>query len=182
MGFLISCRLSFRQSLLVAEEAKPRPELQADLSCQLIAELRKELLRRLILRVGVDAEQFEPTLDGNLFGLLHQRASNTCATKGRIDRKAMHNDRRLMNVPADLCIIRLLIHRDRGNSCDRFVYFSDPELSEVNIASEDILIRIVLVPLEIPRSDHEGNDAAKKHHQRRKIFICCEPYSHDCLT
>ena len=52
---LDSGRLIVSQSFFVAKEAQPRPELEADLSGKLVAQLREKPLRRRILRVGVDA-------------------------------------------------------------------------------------------------------------------------------
>ena len=53
-----------------------------------------------------------PALDCDLFGLLHQRTGDTRAAKGRIDRKPMNHDGRLVDVPTHLRVVRLLVHCD----------------------------------------------------------------------
>ncbi len=64
-----------------------------------ISELGKEPLGRLILRAGVDPQHLHSAVASDLLSLLHQGAPNACAVQLRIDRKPMHHNGGLMEVP-----------------------------------------------------------------------------------
>ena len=96
-----------------------------------------------------------PRPDCDLFRLLHQRAGDSRSAKRRIDGEPMDNDGRLVDVPAHLCVVGLLIHGQRGDSGNFVVNIRDPKLPQVDVALKDRLVRIAVVPLKIACRKHQ---------------------------
>jgi hypothetical protein len=170
--------LAQMQTLLVAKKAQSRPKAEGDLSGELIAELRKKTLSCLIFIVRVDTQNGDCVLSCNLLGFQHQSASYSQPLMSGINGKSMDHYSSLVDVPADLSIVWLLIEGQRSYPGDIAINLCDPQLIQIEVALKDLFVRIVRVPLHISRSTHERNHATDQDHDRRKIFVRCESNTH----
>src|SRR5207248_2641609 len=163
----------------VAEEPKSRPELEADLSGKLVAQLRKKPLRGYVLRVRVNAQYTDAAPGRDLLRLLHHGAGDSSAAKGRVNGEPMHYDGRFVDIPAHLRIVRLLVHGDRGQPGDTGVSVGDPELAQIDVALKNRFIGVGLVPLQIAHCAHQRNHPPHEVYQAGQVLTCGEPYSHN---
>lgn len=106
------------QPLFVTKNAQTGTEGQADFAGQSIAQFQKELLRGLVLYAGVGENLCKRSLGCEIFRLSHQRKRDSTPAKFWIDYQAMYHDRRLLDVPAHLRILRCLLGRYGGNTGD----------------------------------------------------------------
>ena len=153
----------------VAAEAQPRAEVEADLTREAVAKFWEELLRRFILRVGVDAKNVDAAIFCHCLRLQHQRSRDALPAERWIHGEAVNDDCWFCEVPADLCVLRLLVGGDGCNTAQGSVDLRQPELRGLYVPLEHFRVRVVIVPLQIPAVAHERNDATHELHDSRNI-------------
>jgi hypothetical protein len=169
-----SCRST--ETFLIAEKALAGAEGERNLAGEEVTKLREEALRRWIFGAGVDSQEWDASIEGDGFSLLHEGGGDPLAAESGVDGEAVDDDGGIIGIPAELGVLRRLLGGDGGypgNSCQEVCAgFNDPKLGERNVFVEDGCVGIVLVPLVIARSLHGGDDGTDEVHDLRNVVNC----------